>query len=666
MNILIPDSWLREHLETNAEPATIQEQLSLCGPSVEHITTDAAGEAIYDIEVTTNRVDSMSVRGLAREAAVILTNAGWASHLKPLNAPEIQASEADRLPLPEIQNNPLLCERIFAVVLENVEHRETPNWMQRRLEQVGLNTKDVVIDITNYVSHELGHPCHAFDYDKVMNLGGHIIVKQAEPGQLFTTLDGGEHTAIGGEVVFVNGKNEIIDLPGIMGTANTAVSNDTTRVLFWIESIPAQYIRMASMSHGLRTPAAQLNERNLDPNLGRDVLQRAVALYQELTGAHVASPVLNIQDSYRPQATLNLTVHELERYLGFTVPAQTVEHILQQLEFGVTRNGEDAWTVTIPSFRTDVSIPVDLVEEVARILGYHTLPSTLMPTSIPTNRPSHTNFSVEDQVKQLLADRGYQELYTYSLVGEELLQAAHLHTEDHLAVRNPLTQDMVWLRRSLVPSHLSTLREREQQWTARGSFELANVYHPDPQKKELPKEKLMLVIMERDIRALRTTLEFLFSSLYLERWSTKKSEDNTKIDDQIRSFFKSSAIITQQDRVLGTIGYLESDPQGLAAAELDWSMLLEARRPWPEYHSLARTSIYREDWTVEIAKGVTVEEVMQHIRAASEFITSVRLIDTYEREIVTNATFRIEFLDAGEQFTAERAKEVRDRYNARA
>jgi phenylalanyl-tRNA synthetase beta chain len=294
MNILIPHQWLLEHLDTKATPKKIQEILSLSGPSVEHIYRKQQ-EEVYDIEVTTNRVDSMSIRGIAREAAVILSQAGIPSQLKSLklkNQKEL-IIQGESLPLPQINNNPEISKRVLCVILKNVKKTPTPNWMAKRLLQTDMNVHDSVIDITNYITHELGHPCHAFDYDKLMKSGGVINIVEAEKNEKFTTLDGLDFVTVGGEVVFKNAKNEIIDLPSIKGTANTSIDDNTTNVLLLLESIIAPKVRFASMTHAIRTTAAQLMEKNVDPNLAELVLLRGIELYQQLCKAQIGSQIFD-------------------------------------------------------------------------------------------------------------------------------------------------------------------------------------------------------------------------------------------------------------------------------------------------------------------------------------------------------------------------------------
>lgn len=640
MNILIPHHWLQDHLQTEATPEKIQELLSLCGPSVERIY-EREGDSVYDIEVTTNRVDAMSVRGVAREAAVILSNAGMPSQLKPLNLSEL-AYQGERMPLPHIHNQSQLCDRIICVVLEGVTDAASPEVLQRRLRQVDLNPKNLAVDITNAASHELGHPCHAFDYDKIMALGGNIHVVEAEAGWPFVTLDGAEYTTVGGEVVFVNQDGLIIDLPGIMGTLNTAVDQNTTRILLWVESIAPEKIRFTSMTHGIRTVAAQLNERDLDHELGRSVLVQAAQWYQELAGARVASMVYDEVTQKRALPTITVPHTEIERYLGISLPAQQVTDILTQLGCQVETT-ETNWQVTPPSFRTDLLIPADIVEEVARIYGYNRLPSRILAGEIPTRYPSSTNFEAEELICQTLADLGYQEQITYSLVAEQGDQSA-------LALKNPLTTDKTVLRQSILPSHLEAMATQWGTSDVRGTFELANVY--PKQSGNLPDEHLVLAVLDRDLRALRTSLDVLWNRLFISPSDLKYESDNRKKGEYIDSIFESSVISTHNGRVLGRLGWLSN---GMAGAELEWREVLAVSKRWPEYRPLPKTAPLLEDWTVSVTEETPIGDIQHALESADPRITSVVLVSQYQK----NWTFRVQLMDREKQMSSEQAQLIR-------
>lgn len=634
MNILIPNSWLSEYLTTDADHLTIQKLLSLSGPSVERIY-DIENEPVFDIEVTTNRVDSMSVRGIAREAAVILSQAGLQSSLVASKIPNIATfSTNNSLPLPKIIDENSICNRITCVVLDSVNHSESPEWMKKRFSQISIGTHHAAIDITNYITHALGHPCHAFDYDKIMNLGGEISVVEASKGMPFTTLDGEEYTTVGGEIVFVNQDNVIIDLPAIKGTLNTAVDDNTSRIILWIESIPAKKVRFASMTHAIRTTAAQLNEKNVDPNLAEDTLAYGISLYQELCGATVASAIF---DSFPGKKETQVVVTPLsifKRYLGVELQSSQIVAILEQLGCTVTKTAENL-EVTPPTFRPDLEIPADIVEEVARIYGYHNLPSKLMDTAIPVIKPENLNYSLEHRLKEFLADSGWQELYTYSMVSEQVALESGYKLEEHLKLQNPLTDDRVFLRRSLIPS-LTEVKNQNQHWENFSAFEIAAVY--EPKINDIPDQKITLgLVSTQNYRQLRATIECVAAQFYLKITISPDTEPAI-------GFYQSASIFIQTQKTnetdlvkLGTVGQTHS---GLLAALLDIQTLTMYAKSNPEYQPLPTTAPIIEDLTFTLPENTLVGEVLESIASTNNLIESVTLISMFRQNITVRIIFR--------------------------
>lgn len=636
MNILIPHQWLLEHLETKATPEEIQKYLSLCGPSVERIY-DREDDKVYDIEVTTNRVDSMSVRGIAREAAVILTQFGLPSSLKPLDTPAIafdKKTAAVSLKLPTIVNDPSLCRRIVTVALAHVDRAATPEWMAKRLRQVELNVHDAVIDITNYITHELGHPCHAFDYDKIMNLGGTIIIKLAQPGQRFTTLDGNEFTTLGGEIIFENDQGEVIDLPGIKGTLNTSIHDDTKNVLFFIENSVPEKIRFGSMSHAIRTVAAQLNEKNVDPHLALPVLEGGTELFRKLTHATVASPVCDIFPGKRQHPIVNVSHAHITRYLGLELPVNQIAKILEELGCTVTLK-KGVFAVQPPTFRPDITIPADVIEEIARIYGYHNLPSVLMPTAIPLHKPAGTDFTLENRVKHFLAAVGWQEVYTYSMVSQEVAEASGHSLEEHLQIQNPLTDDRVYMRRSLWPS-LAEIVEQNSQYESLRLFEVANVYHP--RTKQLPREELHLsLVSHQDLRHIKGDVEALLQSFFLDDISYEQLGNNAA---------KIWVKLGGRPQELGSIQVLSTT---LIGVDIPIRRLIEVAKSHPKYQPLTKTSPVYEDMTFTLPTKTPVGNVIETVKKQSPYITHVSYLGRYQE----NVTLRITYQNLEEQISDE-------------
>lgn len=651
MNILIPHSWLKEHLESAATPQEIQNYLSLCGPSVERIY-DREGEPVYDIEITTNRVDAMSVRGVAREAAIILRQFNIEATLRPLQTLSLEdiKPETEELPLPKITNNSKYCTRTLCVILKDVQSTPTPDWMAKRLTQLEANVHNSLIDITNYVTHELGHPCHAFDYDKIMSLGGEIIVVEAEAGKKFITLDGEEYTTVGGEIVFENPDGEIIDIPAVKGTLNSSINENTKNVLLWIESIDPKKVRFTSMTHAIRTVAAQLEEKNVDPNLADIVMLRGIELYQQLCHAKIASQLHDNYPKKRKSQTIEVKQATLDDYLGIKLEPAKIKSILEALECKVEIVDDNKeFKVTPPTFRPDLKIPADIVEEIARIYGYHNLPSVVMPTEIPLIKPKHTNFRLEEKIKHFLANIGWQEVYTYSMLGEEIAQLSGYQLDEHLKLANPLTDDKVYLRRSLVPS-LETVINQNSQQNSISVFELAHIYHP--QNKTLPQEEMRLTLVSnRDYRLVKGDAEILLKQLFINRLVVKPME---KAEDPYhqQAIVEIAASADESWLEIGVMGVLKS---GRIAIDLNLSKLLGVAQTHPQYQPAPKTSVIIEDLTFTLPTKTSVGPIIELIGKVDQLITKVRLGSVYQQ----NFTFGITYHHPDKNITGEDIKSIR-------
>jgi len=647
MNILIPHKWLLEHLKTKAKPTQIQEYLSLSGPSVETIH-EQDGDSVYDIEITTNRPDSLSVRGVAREAAVILERYKIPSELKPLELKVPEEPETEKLPLPQINNDASLCQRIMCVALSNVRSKPTPKWMAQRLEQAGFQTHHSIIDITNYVTHEIGHPCHAFDYDKIMELGGVINVEEAKPEKPFTTLDGEERETVGGEIVFTNEIGTIIDLPAIIGTANSSVDENTKNVLFWLEDLDQKKVRQASMAHAIRTVAAQLNEKQLDPYLGEDTLKRGIQLYREITGAKMASKIFDEFIEPPSPSPIKIEYAQIKRYLGLELKVDLIKQIMTNLGCEVsmsakTKKGQDTvFTITPPSYRRDLSIQADVIEEIARIYGYQNIPSELMTGPLPVNPPQDIDFNLERLAKQFLANIGWQEIYSLSIVSEELVSQSDYQQDEHLKLANPLLVENTYLRRSLIPS-LQQAVDQNPQIKQLSVFELAAVYHP--QKGDLPLEEMRLgMVSAKSYRKARGDLEALLKRFYIKKVTIKpvdqeKNGSKSQSAAQKRYLQRGLIIIEQdgQEHQIGDVYDLEGNRVGF---EIELQKLTKVAKKHPEYQPIPATSPIIEDLTFTLSLGTRVGEVMQAIRESDELIKQVELKDSYQQNYTFNLAYQ--------------------------
>lgn len=648
MNILIPHHWLLTHLDTDATPPDIQEKLSLSGPSVERVY-EREGDSVYDIEVTTNRVDSMSVRGIAREAAVILEQFGIRAGLKEPDYHQISLEpdlpESEQLPLPAIRNNPAVCGRIMAIVLKDVDRTPTPERMARRLRQVDMNIHDSIIDITNYITHEVGHPVHAFDYDKIMALGGEIIVKEAEAGKAFTTLDGLEYHTVGGEVVFENPDGVIIDLPSIKGTLNSSVDENTRNILLLIDSVEASKVRFASMTHQIRTVAAQLTEKNVDPHLALPTLQLGVKLYRELCLAQVASQLFDDFPHQREPEAVFLTFSRLEEYLGVALDPKRISDILVSLGCQLNER-ENGVEVQPPTYRPDLQIPADLIEEIARIYGYHNLPSQLMAGEIPLQLQDGVDFALEEKIAQFLSNIGWQEIYSYSLVSQELADQSGFAAADHLKLENPLTEDQVYLRRSLWPS-LNRFLSENPAAAGVSVFEIANTYLPVA--GDLPRHELRLgMVSAKPYRRVKGDLEALLRHLFLDELIVKPQEGVHRQEGDL--FVK----VGGREVLIGSIFILPRQRTGI---DILISALSGAAAGYPRLVPLPKSAPVIEDMTFTLPEKTYAGQVLETIREQAGAIAKVELKDIFGQ----NFTFTLTYSSPNRAISSEEIKPIRQK-----
>jgi len=606
MNILVSDNWLRAYLKTNARPQEIVKYLSLCGPSIEKVEK-LASDHVYSIEVTTNRADSASIYGIAREAAAILPNNG-------INASVLSIKVGNLKFMPKVKYleakvDSSLCMRFTSVLIKNVHIAESPQWMKERLTAVGVRPINNVVDISNYVMHELGQPVHTFDYDKIK--GSKMILRASKKGEKLTTLDGKVHNLPGGDIIIEDATGRLIDLAGIMGGQNSAVDEKTTNVLLFVQTYNPFNIRKTSMSLAQRTEAAELFEKGLDPELVTLGISRGIELFRKLTKGVAEKEILDIYPSpYQPK-TISTRLDTINSLLGTSLEKHTISKILSSLGFKTAWNKELLDTL-IPSWRSqDILIPEDLVEEVARIYGYHKLPSTLMSGLIP-EPPRDTPFKLEGKIKQILKGYGGVEVYTLSLV-------SHDEARTGLKLKNPLGEDGEYLRTSLMTSLLRAAKENSGEKEPFHLFEMANVYLP--KKGELPTEKMMLagIFRETPYREAKGVVEGLLTELNIP--FELFSEEAGHFVPNRHIYIKSHG------KILGEFGELSED---YFYYEFSVESLREAAKDVGSFKGIPKFPPQIEDITFTFPERTRIGKVVDFALAKEKLVKNIELTDTYK------------------------------------
>ncbi len=471
--------WLKEFVDVRATPAELRERLSLAGMAIDAIEDSPAGP-VLEADLTSNRPDALSHRGFAREVAALER-----ARLKPLEIRLTEAAEKTDSAAGVAIECPDLCRRYTARLIRGVRVGPSPEWMKKRLAALGQDSINNVVDATTYAMYELGHPLHAFDYDR---LAGHrIVVRRARPGETMRTLDGAER-ALTPEMCVIADASRAVAIGGIMGGEATEIESDCRNVLLesaWFDPVS---IRRTSMALGLRTEASVRFGRGADLETAETASRRTAQLLAELAGGEVLAEAIDVYPRPDEGVSVELSRAELVRVLGADIPDREIEAILGSLGFEPERVGEAMvpsaarWRCRRPSWRHDVSREIDLVEEVARLYGYDRIPSRLPPSRQPAAPLPHA--AALERVRERLVALCYQEFIPITLVDparDEIFRPSHT---DPVVMANPLSEDASILRTNGMISLVSTL-----EWNLnRGQrnlrlFEIGRSYRLSPTGK---------------------------------------------------------------------------------------------------------------------------------------------------------------------------------------
>jgi phenylalanyl-tRNA synthetase beta chain len=414
-------------------------------------------DTLIEVDLTPNRGDCLSIAGLAREVAVLTR----ATLNKPVFLP-IPAVIVDQLPI--TLQSPEACPRYLGRIIRDINpDAETPLWMQEKLRRGGLRCIDPVVDVTNFVLLELGQPLHAFDLAK---LEGGIHVRQAVAGEKLLLLDGKE-VQLNPDTLIIADESKALAMAGVMGGKDSAVGPRTQDIFLESAFFSPLVIAGRARRYGMHTDAAHRYERGVDFNLAPLAMERATALLLDIVGGK-PGPVVESRGELPEVAPVLLRRQRLEQVLGIALPQQEILDILTSLGLKLLSEVTGGWVFAVPSWRFDISIEVDLIEEVARVYGYDRLPVRGQSGSLSLQAQPETELSLRS-IRNLLCGLAYQEVVTYSFVPPDLNAALGAVAEESLTLANPISQDMASMRTSLWPGLLKTLvhNQNRQQGRAR-------------------------------------------------------------------------------------------------------------------------------------------------------------------------------------------------------
>jgi phenylalanyl-tRNA synthetase beta chain len=483
------------------------------------------GDAVLEFEIKGPFAHLYSIFGVAREVAALLDVELRPDVLEVLERHPAELTPTANFIALEIAD-PDLCPRYSAASIRGVKVEPSPFWMQTRLRRAGVRPINNIVDSTNYVMLELGQPLHAFDHHVLRARPGDdqpaIIVRRAHPGEQMATLDG-ELRTFDEEMLLITDGGGPVGIGGVMGGLESEVTETTTDILLEAANFNFLNVRRTSRLLGLKSEASQRLGRRVDPEVTVKAAARAAHLMAELGSGAVVSVISDLYPGRQPQRVIEFDPAYATRILGVEVPADEIVRILSSLEFQVSRSQVSGSTdsgkletlppetlsVTVPSHRLDVTLPIDLVEEVGRVWGYDRFPTTLMRDELP---PQRANLRLEgaERVRDLLTGSGLDEVITYSMVnveheGKLRPQGPPLDPARYLRVRNPISVERAYLRQTLLPSLLHTARENLRFLDHVAIFEIGSVYLP-LEGQTLPDEPRRLGVVITGPREARSWL----------------------------------------------------------------------------------------------------------------------------------------------------------------
>ncbi|MBI1221673.1 MAG: phenylalanine--tRNA ligase subunit beta [Bacteroidetes bacterium] len=603
-------------LDDSAEPGTL---------FAEYMKVET--DDVFEIGLTANRGDAASHLGVARDLSALYKrdrknkNYTFSPFEGNTNWQIILEDEA--------------CPRYSGLIMENIHVGESPEWLQNRLRSLGLKPINNIVDITNYVLHDLGQPIHAFDADKIT--GEKIVVKKGLGGVSFVTLDGVQRKLDDQDLMICNASSPMA-IAGVFGGKDSGVSSSTTRILIESAYFNPTSIRKTAKRHGLNTDASFRYERGTDPNITLKALHAVASLVEELAGGKSASPVIDVY----PRPIINTEIHlnraYLDKLLGVHIPDEEVLEILKYLEIEVLENSEDSWKLSVSPVKSDVMRPADIVEELIRIYGLDKIP---LPDKVSTSFPHRKNPDERElrrKMSEVLVNRGFFEMSSNSMVSGKIYTQEILDKAVYL--KNPLSSDMEIMRPGMLPSMLQTVAyNKNRKNPDLKFFELGKVYFRGSEGQLVEEERLAMIasgnwtgeswhqdVMPADVFLLKQEIEVLLDRMGMSCRASKWSLNSFQMPEATNAWIQvgsvSPALLKKFD-ISGAVFY----------AELNWQQLVKSvktdnlmkTQPAPKYPAV------RRDLSLVLDQSVKMEDLNRIIQSSHKgLIRTVNVFDVYQ------------------------------------
>src|SRR3990170_6685660 len=592
---------------------------------------------ILEIGLTPNRADAASHVGVARDIK--------ASKDRDVKLPSVDSFHIDNTQLSiqvEVENL-IACPRYSALTISGLAVRESPNWLKQRLSAIGLTPINNIVDITNFVCHELGQPLHAFDADQIT--GNKVTVKTLPGGTRFVTLDKKERILRASDLMICN-VEEGMCIAGVFGGVKSRITESTKNIFLESAYFSAEYIRKTSMHHQLKTDASFRFERGTDPNMTVYALKRAALLIREIAGGKISSEIEDVYPIKIENQLITVKDKNVNRLIGKVIPRDEILSILDRLEIKVVDEGSDSFTVSVPPYRVDVTQEADVVEEILRIYGFNNIAlSEIASTDYLASFPIKDPNKYKRTIGELLVANGFYEIWTNSLTNQNYQQRHNLtFTGDSVEILNKLSEEQGVLRQTLLFTGLEVcaynINRRQKDLKL---FEFGKIYYKDINRYQ-EEERLALYItgdvQTENWQRKSQAVSYYDLAQHVHHIVVKSGILNVqqeKINDQLLEY---GVKILQGAKEIGTVGKVKSAllkdfgiKQDLFYAELNTSLLFQSANPKLVIQEVAKFPEVRRDLSLVLDKKISFDEIRRLIMDEEKrLIKNIIAFDVYEGE----------------------------------
>ena len=599
-----------------------------------------ASDQVFEIGLTPNRADAMSHMGVARDLRAGLMQEGLKLEFKTPSVSDFQVEERTLKIDLQVDDKELI-PRYCGVTISNIKVAESPKWLQDKLKSLGLTPKNNVVDITNYILHELGQPLHAFDASKIK--GNKIVVKTLASGTSFITLDDVERTLHAEDIMICDGEEHPLCMGGVFGGKGSGVTEHTTSIFLESAYFNPIAIRKTAKRHALNTDASFRFERGIDPSITKYALKRAAILIKEICGGKVSSEIVEFHPHKADDFQVFLNYENTNRLIGQILPKETIKNILASLEIKILTENEIGLGLMIPPYRVDVQREADVIEEILRVYGYNNIEfSDKLNTSISFSE--FDDLKVENIVSGLLTAHGFHEIMSNSLTKPEYVSLSETLNESHnVNIINPLSADLSVMRQSLLYSGLESISYNiNRKNNALKFFEFGKTYHKFESGYHEQKHFSFMVSGSRNQDSWlfpTKSSDFFYLKGMITSILNKLGIDQIKTSSVKSDLFTEGLVFSAQKKKIVEFGVINPTTlkyfdikQEVLFADINWDILLElSQNQDVKIKSLPKFPSVKRDLALLLDQKITFDEIYQlAYQSERNLLKEVDLFDVYQ------------------------------------